>query len=153
MGFAKALELAEAERQQHVAHFTALRDRLIDGILTAVTDVQMTGSHDHRLPSHASFVFKNVDGNNLLMLLNIKGIAASSGSACHIGNPEPSDVILALGYDHDWTLGSLHFTVGRHTTHEGIDFVVKTLPCMPNIYFDGHRTYLRGWLKGNSWAR
>ncbi|MCI0713015.1 MAG: cysteine desulfurase [Chloroflexi bacterium] len=128
VGFAKALELAEAEREQHVDHFTSLRDRLIDGILTAVSDVQLTGSHDHRLPSHASFVFKNADGNNLLMHLDRKGIAASSGSACHTGNPEPSDVILALGNDRDWALGSLRLTVGRHTTHEEIDFVVKTLP-------------------------
>jgi cysteine desulfurase len=128
VGMAKALEIAYAEREEHITHFTALRDRLIEGILESIPDAQLTGSRQNRLPSHASFVFKNIDGNNLLMHLDMKGIAASSGSACKTGSPEPSEVILALGYGSDWSIGSLRLSVGRHTTDADIDYVLSELP-------------------------
>jgi cysteine desulfurase len=128
VGLARALELAYAERAEHVAHFSALRDRLIDGVLERIPDVHLTGSRYNRLPSHASFVFKNVNGNTLLMHLDMRGIAASSGSACKTGNPEPSGVLLALGYDHSWALGGLRLTVGRQTTHDDIGYVLEVLP-------------------------
>ena len=69
-----------------------------------------------RLPNHASFVFNGVDGNALLMMLDVEGIACSSGSACKTGNPEPSDVLTNLGFNHDWALGSLRVTLGTYTT-------------------------------------
>ena len=87
VGLAKALQIAHEEREQHVAHMTRLRDRLIAGILESVPDAQLTGSAENRLPSHASFAFQHVDGNQLLMFLDNKGIAASAGSACKTGNP------------------------------------------------------------------
>lgn len=128
VGLAKALEIAEANRESYTAEFSRLRDRLIDGIQERVPDSQLTGSRTHRLPSHASFVFKNVDGNLLLMHLDLQGIAASSGSACKTGNPKPSDVLLALGYDENWALGGLRLSVGRQTTDEHINTVLEVLP-------------------------
>lgn len=128
VGLAKALEIAYADRNAHIAHYQAMRDRLITGILDRVPDVELTGHPTNRLPSHASFVFKHVDGNMLLMHLDMKGIAASSGSACKTGNPEPSAVLLSLGYDEDWALGGLRLTVGRQTTADDIDYVLDTLP-------------------------
>jgi cysteine desulfurase len=96
--------------------------------LQNVPDVQLTGSAENRLPSHASFAFQQVDGNQLLMFLDNKGIAASAGSACKTGNPEPSEVLVALGLDSTWTLGGLRLTLGRHTTDEQIDTVLEILP-------------------------
>ena len=128
VGMAKALELAYAEQVERTLHLAARRDQLIDGILNRIPDVELTGSASHRLPSHASFVLQNVDGNALLMHLDAQGIGASSGSACKTGNPEPSQVILGLGYGADWALGSLRLTVGIHTTAEDIDYVLDVLP-------------------------
>jgi cysteine desulfurase len=128
VGLAKALEIAYAERDSHIAHYQTLRDRLITGILDRIPDVELTGSPTNRLPSHASFTFKHVDGNMLLMHLDMKGIAASAGSACKTGNPEPSAVLLALGYDSEWALGGLLLTVGRQTTTADIDYVLDVLP-------------------------
>lgn len=128
VGMAKALELAYAENDERVEHLAARRDQLIDGVLNKIPDVELTGSMVNRLPSHASFVFKHIDGNALLMHLDAQGIGASSGSACKTGNPEPSQVILSLGYDNDWALGSLRLTVGMHTTTEDIDYVLSVLP-------------------------
>lgn len=128
VGMAKALELAYAERNQRVAHYTHLRDRLIEGILAAVPESELTGSRHNRLPSHASFVFHHVDGNLLLMYLDNKGIAASSGSACKTGNPKPSELLLSLGYDESWALGGLRLSVGQQTTDADIDYVLEVLP-------------------------
>ncbi len=128
VGMAKALELAYAENADRTEHLAARRDQLIDGVLNKIPDVELTGSMVNRLPSHASFVFKHIDGNALLMHLDAQGIGASSGSACKTGNPEPSQVILSLGYDKDWALGSLRLTVGTHTTSEDVDYVLDVLP-------------------------
>lgn len=129
VGMAKALELAYADLDSRAAHYRRLRDRLIAGILSAVPDAQLSGGDlDHRLPNHASFVFDGIDGNALLMHLDMNGIAASSGSACKTGNPEPSDVLLAMGYQPSLALSSLRLTVGRQTTDEEIDRVLRILP-------------------------
>jgi len=128
VGLAKALELAETERETRVQHLAALRDRLIDGVLAKIPDAQLTGSATERLPSHASFAFQHVDGNQLLMFLDNKGIGASSGSACKTGNPEPSELLLELGYDETWALGGLRLTIGQHTTEADIDHVLDILP-------------------------
>src|SRR5690606_30179758 len=128
VGMAKALEIAYAERDTYIAQFTHLRDRLIDGILTAVPDTELTGSRTERLPSHASFIFQHVDGNLLLTHLDRQGIAASSGSACNTGNPKPSELLMALGYDEHWALGGLCLSLGRQTTDDDIDYVLNVLP-------------------------
>jgi cysteine desulfurase len=128
VGLAEALKITAAEREQHNAHFRALRDRLIDGVLAAVPESALTGHPTERLPNHASFVFHGVDGNELLMHLDMAGIAASSGSACKTGDPEPSEVLLALGLTPEWALGSLRVTLGRPTTEAEVARVVEVLP-------------------------
>lgn len=125
VGMAKALQLAYDE--PHNAHYQMMRDRLIDGILNRVPNAQLTGHPEQRLPSHASFIFDGIESNLLLSHLDLKGIAASSGSACKTGNPEPSGVLLAMGYSKKEALSSLRLTVGRQTTAEDIDYTVETL--------------------------
>ncbi|HEX2620918.1 MAG TPA: cysteine desulfurase family protein [Phototrophicaceae bacterium] len=127
IGMAKALELAYAERDSRIAHYQQMRDALIEGILSAVPDAQLTGHPAQRLPSHASFVFAGVDTNSLLMHLDTKGIAASGGSACKTGNPEPSEVLLAMGYTPELALGSLRLTVGQSTTAEDVEYTIQAV--------------------------
>ena len=128
MGLAEALKLTADERERHNAHFARLRDRIITGILAAVPDSALTGHPTHRLPNHASFVVRGLDGNELLMHLDLAGIAVSSGSACKTGDPEPSEVLLALGLPREWALGSLRVTVGRQTTDAHVDRLLAVLP-------------------------
>ena len=130
VGFAEALRLANEERMARVAHVQPLRDRLIGSILEEIPDSQLTGHPDQRLPQHASFVFKDVDGNLLLTLLDTAGFACSSGSACKTGNPEPSEVITALGLTRDWGLGSLRITLGVASTPGDVEAFLKTLPAL-----------------------
>lgn len=128
VGFAEALFLAKTERNDRGAHVEPLRDVLIERVLKEIPDSQLTGHPVHRLPNHASFVFKDVDGNMLLQLLDASGFACSSGSACKTGNPEPSEVVTALGLSREWALGSLRVTLGRETTIEQVDAFIKILP-------------------------
>lgn len=130
VGFAEALRLAAEEREARTAHVKPLRDHIIGNVLEAIPDSKLTGHPENRLPNHASFVFKDVDGNLLLQMLDSAGFACSSGSACKTGNPEPSEVITALGYSRDWALGSLRITLGVNTTAEHIDSFLKTLPSL-----------------------
>jgi len=120
VGLAAALRLTVDRRARDLDHFRKLSSRLRESILK-IPDSKLTGHPANRLPNHSSFVLKNIDGNDLLMRLDLEGIAASSGSACKTGDPEPSNVILALGYDRVWALGSLRLTVGRQTTEEEIE--------------------------------
>ena len=122
VGFAEALRLAAEEREARTAHVKPLRDHIIGNVLETIPDLQLTGHPENRLPNHASFVFKDVDGNLLLQMLDLAGFACSSGSACKTGNPEPSEVITSLGYSRDWALGSLRITLGVYFTTEHVDF-------------------------------
>lgn len=128
VGFAEALSLAVEEREERIEHVKPLRDHIIGNVLETIPDSQLTGHPQNRLPNHASFVFKNVDGNLLLQMLDSAGFACSSGSACKTGNPEPSEVIKALGYSDDWALGSLRVTLGKDSTAEQVDSFTKALP-------------------------
>ena len=128
VGFAEALRLAAEEREARTAHVRPLRDHIIGTVLEAISDSRLTGHPEQRLPNHASFVFKNVDGNLLLQMLDSAGFACSSGSACKTGNPEPSEVITALGYSRDWALGSLRITLGMDTTADHVESFLNTLP-------------------------
>ncbi len=128
VGLAEALRLAEVEREDRTARLRPLRDKLMGTILEEIPDVRLTGHPEQRVPNHASFVFKNVDGNLLLNLLDGAGFACSSGSACKTGNPEPSEVITGLGLPREWALGSLRVTLGLGTTPEEIETFLKALP-------------------------
>jgi cysteine desulfurase len=125
VGMAHALELAYAEQEQRRSHLQQLRTWLIDAILTSIPDVVLTGHPIQRLPSHASFIIAGVEANQLLMHLDMRGIAASSGSACKTGNPEPSDVLLAMGYSRAAALSSLRLTLGKDTTQDDLAYTVE----------------------------
>lgn len=127
VGMAKALELAYHERETRIAHYQQLRDRLVQGILERVPQAELSGHPEQRLPSHASFVMHGIDANQLLIHLDLKGVAASSTSACKTGNPEPSGVLLALGYDREAALGSLRLSVGKDTTFEDIEYAIDAI--------------------------
>jgi len=127
-GLAEAFRLAQSERRQRIAAMQPLRDRIIGRVLEEIPNARLTGEINHRLPNHASFVFQGVDGNALLMLLDVKGFACSSGSACKTGDPEPSDVLTALGLAREWALGSLRVTLGTATTPAEVEAFLDVLP-------------------------
>ncbi len=127
VGLAKALELAYAEASERLARLSHLRGKLVDGLLSRVAGAELTGHPENRLPSHASFVLPGIDANALLMHLDMNGIAASSGSACKTGNPEPSDALLALGYAPDVAKCGLRLSVGSATTEAEIDYALNVL--------------------------
>jgi cysteine desulfurase len=128
VGFAEALRLTAEEREQRVAHVKPLRDRIVGTVLEEISDSRLTGHPTSRLPQHASFAFKDVDGNLLLTLLDAAGFACSSGSACKTGNPEPSEVMKAIGLTRDWGLGSLRITLGSGTSPAHVDALLYALP-------------------------
>jgi cysteine desulfurase len=130
VGFAKALELVQSERTERVAHVVPLRDRIIGRVLEEIPASQLTGSHEERLPNHASFVFQGVDGNLLLSLLDAAGFACSSGSACKTGDPAPSEVLTAIDLPRDWSLGSLRVTLGKDTTAAEVESFLAVLPAL-----------------------
>jgi cysteine desulfurase len=130
VGFAEALRLAAEEREARTAHVRPLRDQIIGRLLEEIPDSKLTGHPQNRMPNHASFVFKDVDGNLLLQMLDSAGFACSSGSACKTGNPEPSEVISSLGHSRDWALGSLRITLGVDSTPEHVDSFLRTLPAL-----------------------
>jgi cysteine desulfurase len=128
VGLAAAFDLTQQERSQRINRLSPLHDRLIGQILEEIPSSQLSGHPSSRLPNHASFVFHNVDGNLLLTLLDVAGFACSSGSACKTGNPEPSEVLLALGFTREWALGSLRVTLGQTTTPQEIESFLEVLP-------------------------
>ena len=129
VGFAKALELAQDERAARTAHVLPLRDHIVGTVLERIPESRLTGSLEERLPNHASFVFQDVDGNLLLSLLDAAGFACSSGSACKTGDPEPSDVLTAMGLPRDWSLGSLRVTLGKDTTGAEVESFRAVATC------------------------
>jgi len=127
VGLAKALQLAYDEFDERTAHYRSLRDQLIDEVLRLVPNARLTGHSEQRLPGHASFLLDGLDGNTLIMHLDMKGLAASSASACKTGNPEPSSVLLAMGVPYETAFGSLRLTIGKDTTETDIEYSVSVL--------------------------
>jgi len=128
VGLAKALEYAVEEREHRVGHILPMRDHLIGMVLEYIQGSYLTGHPILRMPNHASFVFEGVDGNALLLMLDVEGFACSSGSACKTGDPEPSGVLLAAGMPKDLATGSLRVTLGTKTTAEQIERFLDILP-------------------------
>lgn len=128
VGLATALEIAESRRANESKRLAALRDRLIDAVLTSVPDVLLTGHRVERLPSHASFSFPGVSGEAVLLELEADGIACSSGSACAAGSDEPSYVLTAMNIGPEVATTAVRFTLGSTTTEDDIDVVLKRLP-------------------------
>lgn len=128
VGLGKAAELAKLELPERRAHLTGLRDYLIDGVLSSIDYVRLNGHRTLRLPGNANFSFEFVEGESLLLSLDLAGIAASSGSACTSGSLDPSHVLLAIGLPHEVAHGSLRLTIGRENTKEDMDLVLSVLP-------------------------
>jgi cysteine desulfurase len=128
VGFAGALRFAEADRDQYIANIKPWRDYLIGQLLEEIPDSRLTGHPSQRLPNHVSLVMKNIDGNQLLTMLDVAGFACSSGSACKTGSPEPSEILTAIGLTDDWALGSLRVTLGKHTTKQDVTEFKNLLP-------------------------
>lgn len=130
VGMAKAFRLAQDEYAHRSDHLIPLRDHLIGQVLEKIPDSRLTGHSTQRLPNHASFAFKNVDANTLLMMLDLEGFACSSGSACKTGDPRPSEVLTQIGMSADWTLGGLRVTLGKDTRPEEIEAFLSLLPSL-----------------------
>ncbi|WP_338823423.1 Cysteine desulfurase IscS [Moorella humiferrea] len=128
VGFGRAAELAGQELPQEMPRLKALRDRLIKGILERIEDVQVNGDLEKRVATNANFSFRYVEGESLLLSLDMKGICASSGSACTSGSLDPSHVLLAMGIPHEVAHGSVRMTLGRGNTEADIDYVLEVMP-------------------------
>ncbi len=136
VGMAAALKETVAERESENARLTVLRDRLIDG-LSEIPHSALNGDAEKRLPGNVNFCFEGIEGESLLLLLDEKGISASSGSACTSGSLDPSHVLLAIGRIHDVAHGSLRLTLGRENTPEDVEYIISAVKDVV--------TYLRGF--------
>ncbi|NLK01344.1 MAG: cysteine desulfurase NifS [Clostridia bacterium] len=129
VGFAKAAELAVAEMETEAARQEKLRDKLIKGLQERLEDVELNGHPGHlRLCNNVNMSFKYVEGESLLLSLDMSGVAASSGSACSSGSLDPSHVLTAMGLPLEYALGSVRMTLGRDNTEEDVDYVLDVLP-------------------------
>ena len=123
MGLATALELAYEEAEATNRRVAALRDRLVKAVLSTIPYSRLTGHPTQRLPNSASFVFEFIEGESILLNLDLSGVAASSGSACTSASLEPSHVLLSCGLPHEIAHGSLRLTLGKENTEEDVDYV------------------------------
>ena len=128
VGFAKAVELASEGMETEVRELTALRDRLITGLREGIEAVKLNGHSTRRLPNNVNISVAHVEGEGLLLSLDMLGIACSTGSACSSASLEPSHVLMALGLPHELAHGSLRFSLGRPTTAADIDRLLAVLP-------------------------
>ena len=127
VGLGRAIELATAHLDEKAAYVSALRDRLINGILETIPDTRLNGHPTNRLPGNCNVSIRYIEGESMLLNLDIKGIAASSGSACTSGSLDPSHVLLAIGLAHEVAHGSLRFSLNEDNTEEEVDYVIKSL--------------------------
>ena len=123
---AAALKEANANMKKNAEHMTAKRDRLIDG-LKEIPHSALNGDPEKRLPGNVNFCFEGIEGESLLLLLDDKGIEASSGSACTSGSLDPSHVLLAIGRVHDVAHGSLRLSIGENITDEDVEYIIKSV--------------------------
>ncbi len=128
VGFGKAAEIAQQEMLEEVQKLTALRDRLIEGIFKSIEHTQLNGHPVMRLPNSVNFSINYVEGESILLNLDLAGICASTGSACSSSDLEPSHVLVAMGLPHLQAHGSVRFTLGKWTTAEEINQVLNVLP-------------------------
>ena len=123
---AEALKEANAKMEENAAHLTKMRDKLIEG-LNQIPHSVLNGDAVHRLPGNVNFCFEGIEGESLLLLLDDKGVQASSGSACTSGSLDPSHVLLAIGRVHDVAHGSLRLSIGEEITEEEVDYIIKAV--------------------------
>ncbi len=127
VGLGKAIELATADIDAHNAKLTGMRDHMISEILTRIPETRLNGDATRRLPGNVNVSVRYIEGESLLLSLDLKGIAASSGSACTSGALDPSHVLLAIGLPHEIAHGSLRLTMNEENTMEEVDTVVEAL--------------------------
>jgi cysteine desulfurase len=128
VGLAAALEAAVSHMEEKRKHVTALRDRLIEGVLQRIPYSKLTGDPVNRLPGTASFVFECVEGESMVLMLDQMGICASSGSACSSGSLDPSHVLMAIGLPHEIAHGSLRLSLGEENSEDDVDDILEILP-------------------------
>ena len=128
VGLGAAIEIAVQQLPESAARMTKLRDKLIAGIAERIPEVKLNGHPTLRLPNNVNYSIKYIEGESILLMLDMNGIAASSGSACTSGSLDPSHVLLALGLTHEVAHGSVRLTLSDETTEEDIDYVLEVLP-------------------------
>ena len=128
VGLGAALRLANEEMSETSARVSAMRDRLIDGILQTVPMCRLNGPRHNRLPGNCNISFLGIEGESLLLRLDLAGIAASSGSACASSSLDPSHVLLAIGLPHEVAHGSVRLSLSDYTTEEDVDYILEKLP-------------------------
>jgi cysteine desulfurase len=128
VGLGKAAEIAKRDLEHTCARMKNLRDRMIKQVPELVPKAYVNGNKTRRLVNNAHFRFDFIEGEGLILQLDMKGIAASTGSACSTGSLEPSHVLLALGLTHEQAHGSLRVTLGRENTEEEVDYLLEVLP-------------------------
>lgn len=128
VGFAKACEIAKKEMKKEGLRISKLRDKLIKGVLGRIPDSYLNGHPENRLPNNANFRFKGIEGESMVIQLDLAGIAASTGSACSSVSLEPSHVLLAIGLKHQEAHGSLRISLGRWTKESEINYFLTVLP-------------------------
>jgi cysteine desulfurase len=128
VGLGKAAEIAAAEMPARISHLTPVRDSLLKQLPEKIGHVLVTGHPVNRLPGHASFCVEFIEGEGMLMWLNMSGIAVSSGSACTSRALKSSHVLIAMGLPHEMAQGSLLFSLGKDTSQKDIDYVAEVLP-------------------------
>jgi cysteine desulfurase len=128
VGFGKACELAKKELQSNMDEIARLGDKLVKGLMERIPETVLNGHPELRLPKNINLSIKNVEGESMLLNLDLEGIAASTGSACSSGSLETSHVLLAIGLSHMLAHGSIRFTLGRYTTEDEINKVMEVFP-------------------------
>ena len=127
VGLGEAITVATASLEENMARITAMRDRLIDSLLR-LPKTRLNGSREHRLPGNLNISFEGIEGESLLLRLDMAGICASSGSACTSGSLDPSHVLMAIGLKHEVAHGSLRLSLSELTTEEDIDYIIAQVP-------------------------
>lgn len=127
VGLGEAITVATASLEENMARITAMRDRLIDSLLQ-LPRTRLNGSREHRLPGNLNISFEGIEGESLLLRLDMAGICASSGSACTSGSLDPSHVLMAIGLKHEVAHGSLRLSLSELTTEEDIDYIIAQVP-------------------------
>ena len=128
VGLGKAVTICQEVMQQETEEVAALRDALFNKIKERIPNVHLNGKLDSRLPGNLNIAFEGIEGESILLNLDLKGIAASSGSACTSGSPEPSHVLSAMGIQSELAQASIRFSLGRGNTQEDVDYTVEVLP-------------------------
>lgn len=144
VGLAKALEIQTENLDANMQKMITLRDKLIAGVEEKIPTVHLNGHRTQRLPNNVNFGIRYIESESILLMLDLKGIAASSGSACTSGSLDPSHVLLAMGISHEEANGSLRMTLSEFTTEEEIDYVLEVLPPIVQRLRDMSPIYPKG---------